>query len=239
MKKSNKWFLLLLVILTSLSIRAQENEKKESTWTLKMNMPQLVDLFSFPTVQLGAEKKINDYFSVNAEVGLQLYNDAYSDTDTIFLKARGFKANIEGRIYFIKLFKPGYQKAAGGFYCGLQAFYRHNQYTSSLEYYKEYEEEIEDRKEYVDYLGVKKTGYGLNVTLGFQKKVGNHFIFEPYLGIGGLNRIVKNSNREYNRYIHNLEDGLHFSEYYDFMDTSESSGWIVNFTMGFRLGYRL
>lgn len=85
-------------------MNAFSQELKEKDWILKVNTTQLIDVFSFPTIQLSAERKLKPYLSVNSEFGYQLY-EFKTEIDTIFLKPKGFKANLEFRCYFQKLFK--------------------------------------------------------------------------------------------------------------------------------------
>lgn len=94
-----KKLLFVLILMISNLILAQES--KENNWILKLNATQLVDAVSYPTLQISAERKINSYFSVNAEFGYQLYD--FSKADTILLKSKGFKSNLEGRVYLFKL----------------------------------------------------------------------------------------------------------------------------------------
>lgn len=65
-----KKLLSVLILFVSTLIFAQE--EKEKNWVVKFNTVQLLDLFSFPTVMVSAERKINPYFSINAEAGYQL-----------------------------------------------------------------------------------------------------------------------------------------------------------------------
>ena len=100
-------------------------ESKESNWILKLNATQLVDAVSYPTLQISAERKINPYFSVNAEFGYQLYD--FSKADTLLLKSKGFKTNLEGRVYLFKLLNSRIESKRNEFYVGLQLFYRENE----------------------------------------------------------------------------------------------------------------
>lgn len=235
-----KLLLTLVLIATTTAAVFSQEAKSESTWALKMNMPALVDIFTFPTVNIGVEKQINNYFSLGTEIGYQFY-DFKSLSDTIFLKPRGFKASVEGRIYIIKLLRPNYQKTAKGVFAGLQAFYRQNQYSSTISYHNEADEDLEGNEDipsYTDAFGVKKKAYGLNLVLGFQKPVGKHFLFEPSLSLGYQQRNIENTNQSYNYRIQTIE-GNDLIPLFSKLDTEEASGGAFNISFGFRLGYRL
>jgi hypothetical protein len=66
---------------------------KEKNWILKLNAMQLVDIFSYPTIQVSAERKINPYFSVNVEAGNQFFDfdERSIEKDTIFFKPKVLK----------------------------------------------------------------------------------------------------------------------------------------------------
>ena len=149
-----------------LSIFIYSQESKENNWAIKINAIQLSDFASFPTLQLSVERKINYYSSLNIEIGYQLYD--VSAADTIFLKPKGFKTNIEGRIYLQKLFNSRVKTKRNELYAGIQVFYRENQTNNFMRYVV-----IDpiNLNEYVDDFGVKKTAKGINLTFGDQISV--------------------------------------------------------------------
>lgn len=65
--------LLCLLLFLPLILQAQERPK-ESTWAIKLNVAQLIDVVTFPNVAFGVEKKINRYLSINGEFGYQFYD---------------------------------------------------------------------------------------------------------------------------------------------------------------------
>lgn len=222
--------LSLVLIFFSLLVFSQET--KEKNWTLKLNTTQLIDIFSFPTLQISAERKINPYFSVNAEIGSQLYD--FGKNDTIFLKPKGFKANIEGRVYLLKLLQSRVKSKRNELYVGLQLFYRENQNTSLVEFSPINEPD----KNYEDYFGMKKTAKGINLTVGYQMSITKRIIFEPFVGFGFLNRRIKNSDIEYDPTKDELV-GIDLAPLFQSLNLEESSGSFFNFCSGIRLGFRL
>ncbi|REH01239.1 hypothetical protein [Flavobacterium aquicola] len=229
-------FLLILFICSSISF--SQEIRKQSSWIIKTNPTALIDIFTFPTVQLAIEKKINDSFSIQTEVGYQFY-DMGSGIDTVSVKVGGFKINTEGRFYFCNYFKNDKTKKrnSDGLYTGIQVFYRENKYNESTSYYKS---EIDDYETYeddfVDNFGVIKKNYGANLIFGFQKQF-YRFIIEPYFQLGCMNRKVKNIDREFNEDLGHIENnGNH--DFFGYYSKEESSGIDVNLGIGFRIGYR-
>lgn len=225
-----KKLLTILILTISNLIFAQES--KESNWILKLNATQLVDAVSYPTLQISAERKINPYFSVNAEFGYQLYD--FSKADTILLKSKGFKANLEGRVYLFKLLNSRIESKQNEFYVGLQVFYRENEGTNSVDFSPKNDE----TKFYTDNFGTKRTAKGFNITFGNQISVSKKIILEPYLGLGMMNRKINNSDIEYDE-IKDTRNGTGLKPLFQKINLEESSGNVFNFCFGLRVGYRL
>ena len=227
--------LSLITLLFCFTSSFSQEEKDERSYILKLNTTAFVDGFSFPTVQLALERKFNNSFSIQGEFGLQLY-ELGSSVDTVSLDAKGFKAMGEGRFYFLNYYKKDKSKkrVSDGVYAGLQLFYRENQFSRNTSYYIE---GSENEELYKDNFGVKKKIFGANLALGFQKQFG-HFLLEPYVYVGIMNRDIKNFDRSYNPELGHVEDnGPH--DFFGDTDMKESSGYKANFSFGLRLGYRL
>ena len=220
------------IIILMLSMNAFSQELKEKDWILKLNATQLIDIFSYPTLQISVERKINPYFSINAEVGYQIYD--FYQKDTIFLKPKGFKTNIEGRIYPLKLINSRIKSNRGELYVGLQFFYRENQNTNVVEYFPKNDE----TKFFRDYFGTKRTAKGINLTFGYQITASKKIVLEPFVGFGILNRRIKNSDIQYNK-IKDERVGTGLVPLVQGLNLEESSGSLFNFCTGFRIGYRL
>ncbi len=226
---------LLTILILGFSTIIYSQESKESNWALKLNATQLVDSFSFPTLQISAERKINPYFSINAEFGYQLYD--LNKPDSIILKSKGFKTNLEGRVYLFKLIHSRTESKRNEFYIGLQLFYRENQTTDYLDYRpinNESEEYVANR----DYFGVKRQAKGFNITFGNQISVSQKLILEPFIGLGMVNRKIQNSNIEYDSAKDDIV-GNGLVPFFRRLNLEESSGNLFNFCLGFRIGLRL
>lgn len=215
-----------------LSMNVFSQEMKDDQWVLKLNATQFIDIFSYPTLQVSAERKINPYFSVNAEIGYQLYD--FHQNDTIFLKPKGFKANIEGRIYLLKLINSRIHSNGDELFLGLQLFYRENQSTNVVEYSPKTNETIS----YRDFFGTKRKAKGFNITLGYQISASKKIVLEPFVGFGMLNRNIKNSDIQYDK-TKDERGGTDLVPLFQRLNLEESSGNLLNFSTGFRIGYRL
>ncbi|MFT3796375.1 DUF3575 domain-containing protein [Flavobacterium sp.] len=222
-------FLLIPTALLAQEITPKPETSNEHSWAIKFNPLQAVDVFAFPTLTIGVEKRINRWFSLNAEAGYQCYK-IEDDPKIVIYKQRGFKVNVEARSYVISMLNPNATKKASGLFVGLQPFLRRNQYTADDARYLPENHEIK----FVDVFGVRKTSYGLNVSVGYQKAT-RHFIFEPYFAAGYMYRDIKNSGSgTYN------DNSVYIQEYEEFnvsYDDSEESGHTGNLTLGIRFGY--
>ena len=217
----------LIILLLSLPTCLYAQEADDRKWALKLNAAKLIDFLSFPTIQVSAERKINPWVSINADLGLQIYG--IDKPDTVFVKSKGFKANIEGRVYLPKLIKRRTIAKREEIYVGLQFFYNQNQATKSISYYP-----VNDRtKRYIDNFGAKIIAKGVNFIFGFQASKGR-LVLEPYAGLGLTIRNVKNNNIEYDETKHKLDGNPYFEPF----SLEESSGTSTNVTIGFRIGYR-
>lgn len=223
---------LLFVLIPMISTLIFAQESKESNWILKLNATQLVDVVSYPTLQISVERKINPYFSVNAEFGYQLYD--FSKTDTLLLKSKGFKTNLEGRVYLFKLLNSRIESKRNEFYVGLQLFYRENEGTNSVDF----SPKSDETKFYTDNFRTKRTAKGFNITFGNQISMSKKIILEPYIGLGLMNRKINNSDIEYDE-IKDIRNGTGLKPLFQKLNLEESSGNIFNFCFGLRVGYRL
>jgi hypothetical protein len=228
-----KNFIAIIILMFSMNSFSQE--LKEKNWILKVNTTQLIDAFSFPTVQISVERKLKPYLSVNAEFGYQLY-EFKTEIDTTVLKPKGFKANIELRCYFQKLLKSRNISNRNELFVGIQIFYRQNQKSNSLEY-RRIDNEVNPIY-FDDNFGVKKSAKGINLTFGDQISISKKIILEPYIVIGYMDRKIENFELEYNKekHIADRNDGIPILVRYDIEDESKQN---VNFGFGLRIGYKL
>ncbi len=228
-------YLIVLLFLSCLNSISQNKSNDDKKWIIKLDAFQIVDAFSFPTLSISIERKLNNWSSIGAEVGYQVYK-VPSYVDTIFVHQDGFKANVEGRIYFLKLLnkKKEYRHQP---FLGLQAFYRQNQKSNSVTY-RHISDPDDQRIYYNDDFGVEKRVKGINLMLGYQFVTGRWLILEPFLGIGVMDRKLKNIGLQYdeNKHISDRNDGMPIMVGFDIADKDSETE--INFRMGFKLGYR-
>lgn len=222
--------LSFLILFVSTLIFAQE--AKEGKWVLKLNAVQLLDMFSYPTLQISAERKISPYFSINAEIGYQLYD--LSKADTILLKARGFKTNLEGRLYLFKLLNKRTESKRNEIYVGLQLFHRENQNTNIVSYSLTDDSTVGATENF----GTKRKATGVNITLGNQISLTKKLVLEPFVALGLMKRNIVNTDLEYDKTKHKVV-GTDIEPLFKRLNLEESSGNVFNFCFGLRIGYRL
>ncbi|MGX7668269.1 hypothetical protein [Flavobacterium pedocola] len=236
-----KLLFFILFVFVTFSTSAQTEDTKPKNWIVKWNTTAAVDVFSFPTIQFAAERKLNNYFSVQTELGVQLY-DLGKKTDTISVNTSGYRVITEGRFYFYDYFKKKKaddsntaKEKPTGIYTGIQVFYRRNSYNYDQSYYRNESDYDTATNMQTDELGVNKEVYGINLCFGYQMSVQN-FVLEPYMYVGGLKRNIKNFDRKYDTNLgHIPKDNIHYFG----KDLEEMSGTDGNFSIGFRVGYRL
>ncbi len=216
-----------MLSISSLAV-AQTTDFK-SYWIINWNVTNLADVFTFPTLQFSAEKRISDKFSLSAGIGYQLYD--IHETDTVFLKPRGFKTYIEARYYIIDKIPFDLPHYFDGLYVGLQPFFRKNQYSTGISFYSSPDSFL--RK--TDNIGVIKNVMGINGILGWQLQVNGRFYVDFYGGMGYMYRKVKNTNRQFNEDKGDYLLGSLFQSY----DLSNTNWHSVSFTIGFKAGVRL
>jgi hypothetical protein len=235
-----KKILLLLVVLFNIITTFAQTEQLqpvEKKWIVKWNNTAAIDAFSFPTVQFAVERKINSYFSVQTEAGIQAYSFRNS-ADTLSVSDSGFKVMAEGRFYLFNYLKKDKTKRrkSDGVYTGIQFFYRKNSYNERLDYFRD-EISYDNHENMIsDDFGIKKEVYGINLCLGYQIPIHN-FVLEPYVYIGGFKRNIKNFNRDYDESLGHIEkDDPH--PWVVTHDKKEKSGSGENFSLGLRIGYK-
>ena len=219
---------ILIILMVNLGYSQQQNEN----WILKINTIQLIDIFSFPTLQISAEKKISPYCSLNGEFGYQLYD--FKSTDTLFLKPKGFKCNLEFRLYISKYISKRTKSRESEFYLGIQTFYRQNQSTNSVSY----SPKIDDSKYFTDTFGTLREVKGLNLIIGWQISISKKLIIEPFLGLGFQSKKIINTNIEYDS-EKDIRGGTDLQPLFIGLNLAESSGSKFNFCNGLKLGYKL
>jgi hypothetical protein len=226
-------FKIIIFFLFISSLSFAQKIQNRSTWILKGNFTSLIDVVTFPTVQLSFEKKLSRFISIGSEAGYQLYS--FRHPDTTFLSPKGFKFNLEFRYYIPKFSKAiGINPTLEGIYLGLRPFYRQNQYTAYIPFQTKFDSiNINE-----DNFGVKNKTYGIFCMLGFQRSISDRLIFDFYSGLGIMKRKIENTDLQYNKDSGDHSRGTDLMQFVDKLNLNESSGIWGDITVGFRIGYK-
>ena len=225
--------LYLLLFLLPLMGISQEYVKPNS-FIIKTNLTSTIDVFSFPTINISAEKRVAHNVSIAGEFGYQFYG--VRKVDTAFITPNGYKANIECRFYH--LFTNDVRKinTLTGGYLGINFFYRSNENNLELSYYPG----SNGGNIKKDCLWASRNIYGSNVVLGYQGRIMPGIVIDSYVGLGIMNRTSVNHNREYN----SVTDSLYIPVDYvmspvEKANLTENNGWKVSLTFGMRIGIKI
>jgi Protein of unknown function (DUF3575) len=228
-----RYKLLLVLFLGIPNLLTAQMNYGRSTWFIKANATSMIDIFTFPTVQLSVEKQFTDYISLSAEGGYQFYN--FHHSEATFYTPRGFRANIEFRYYLSEMRNSRLSDKLGRTYLGLRPFYSQNQFNTSISY-----KLSADSPRWIDDdFGVKNQTYGVNCIIGFQKSLSEKILIDLYAGAGIMDRNVTNTGIQYIEDAGYLLAGTEFIKYFKKLNLSESSGIRVNFLFGLRMGFKL
>jgi hypothetical protein len=226
-----KKFIILLFGISNI-ISAQINYSN-SSWYIKGSASSLIDIFTFPTVQLSVEKQLSDYISVCAEGGYQLYT--FSRADTSFLNPTGFKANLELRYYLSKFITTRLSNKLGRPYAAIRPFYWQTQYNASISYKTKQDSPVWSDDDF----GVKNKSWGVDFIIGFQKSITERLIIDLHTGVGIMYRTVINEDIQYVKDSGYLLAGTDLIKYFKGLSLAESSGLRGVPLFGFRLGYTI
>lgn len=134
-------FIALLSYVFNFHINAQTKSMYPApVWALKWNPLALID-FSTPAIQLGAERRLGNKFSINAEAGylMNFNNRAFVGIDS----RKGTRVRVEGRYYW-----DSFMNEEASTFIGFATVYRYtnevrrslierfnNAYTEALDYH--------------------------------------------------------------------------------------------------------
>lgn len=222
---------ILLVLLPVCSFAQQKDNAPNSY--LKFNLLSVIDVLSFPTLQLSYERNISNNFSISAELGYQIYNARHSDTP--FILPKGYKANVELRYYgwLNKLFARSGGSELKNVYAGVNFFTRNNQYNYQLSY-----TQSADTTRMKDCIWVDKQIFGFNLVLGYQSMLTKRIVLDAYASLGIMQVNIKNYERNFSKSTDKLQ-GVDLGPLFQSMNLSEYTGLSPNINFGMRLGIKL
>jgi hypothetical protein len=196
---------------------------------LKFNTLALIDDVSFPAIQAGLETKLSEKWSWFNEAGIKYRRSLSESSDTIFTGTGGFKLKSELRHYLRNNVVPF------GLYAGFNLFYTNDKHHTSVVYTRP--NETIDRE---DIFAVRKQVYGFNFLAGAQKLWRSGLVTDFYAGVGLRYRDYVVSHLEYNPRV----DSVHSGPDYNFgaerinSEAEDRDGFMANFTIGLRMGFR-
>lgn len=227
---------IILIAFTSLRGYAQHK-----IVTLKFAPLALIDDISFPTIQAGIEYHFAERVSWYSEAGIKYRRTVYDkDWDTSFVSAGGFKLKTELRYYldrnpFFILNGGRYQNFAE-LYLGINLFYASDAHNNGVHYYTQ-----NGSPELTDVFGVNKTVYGSNAVIGVQKFLSKRIGVDGYAGLGIKFRHIETSHKEFIYGVDQWITPIDWNIQTDITQAEVKGGNSItgNFTLGFRLCYRL
>lgn len=193
-----------------------------------------IDFFSQPKISLGIEYFPLDNLSFSAEYATVYTERIGSSSQLEFYKNKGREFRYELKYYnLISILRnPKVNE-----YIGLEARFIRYQYNKKLQYYRS----AEDISYFVDeHIAVQKSLNIFNIKYGLNFPIGNHMFLDLYSGLGIRNKKFKNPNIKYNPQTDYLvDDDNHYFSINDNYLEGVDDGKLLNFSLGFKFGFKL
>jgi hypothetical protein len=223
--------ILIIILLALFSLSACSQSEKV---LIKFCPLTILDL-NEPTIQGGIELKVSNKITWYNEFGIKIghsLSDSY--TDTAFVKSNGFKVKSEIRYYYKNKDKFTFD----GNYFAANIFFIHDLHNRAITYSQSQSTDTSTR---TDDFGVKKNVYGINFVYGQQTAISKRFYIDVYGGLGLRLRNISTINEEYNKNTDIIQDPIDpkIWEIGETADANAGFSILPNFTLGFRLCYRL
>jgi hypothetical protein len=227
-------FSLLSALLMGFSLTTFSQYEKQN---IKISPLSLVDDVSFPAIQAGYEKSLSERFSIYNEAGIRYRRSFLENADTSFINGFGFRVKSEVRYYMPKSFGyEGIKTVLNGLYMAANVFYKRDSHNSSISYHPGEDSLLVTNDDFA----VRKNVIGVNLLIGLQKKLVNHFCFDIYFGLGYRIRFINDSHLEFDPKIDRLikPEGYDIKAMMNNVDVKNGTSYSPSITMGLRLGYR-
>ena len=226
--------LLFIITLLILCISCFSQSKKlNHTSSLKINLTDFINSFSFISFDMSFEKKISKRMSIQTELGIPIYRfnlQGYYSTnvDTSFGRNQGVKSNIEIRHYRLK---ENADKNTN-LYLAMNFSFALYQTNIKIDY------SVDSLTTNQDCFYMKRNEFGITPITGF-KTSHKRLTLEMFIGLGFINNQIRNQFREYNNVSNKLTNQRH--NIFGIGDTnfSEHSGWRIIPRTGIRFGFYL
>ena len=211
------------------------NPFKQHTTFVYTSPLMAIDVFNQPKFSLGIEYFPLDNLSFSAEYATVFTERHNASSRLEFYKNKGREFRYELKYYNLTtiLRNPKVNE-----YIGLEARFVRYQYNKNIQYYRSNEE----ISYYVNEpIAVQKSLNIFNIKYGFNFPIGKHMFLDLYSGFGIRNKTFKNPNRSYNPEIDQLLDND--NHYFSFNNNNYLEGIdnqkLLNFSLGFKLGFKL
>lgn len=205
----------------------------KNKWLVYTSPIQLLDFLSIPMVNLGTEYFIADNFSLSAEYGIKIADNFAPRNDVIILKDKAINYRFETKFYNLINFTDNVHSNE---YIGLELRKIKSQYNDKLEY--GFKNNSTDGNFIKDDFGTKKDVTIINIKYGRLVPMGNKFYLDLYYGLGARIKKYEHVSLEYDTNIHQIHDIDDFPDF-DFRSFKNNKTFLLNFSLGFKLGIKL
>jgi hypothetical protein len=226
-----KLFFLLFLVPAFANAQRDSLRGPDINMAVKVNLASPIDVFNFPTLNIGIEHRVSDRVSIDIEGGYSFYR--FHKTDTVFVKNKGYVFSGGFRIYRPFNWRDPVNPSLTGFYTGLNFFYRSENHNSAVEY-KNPDDSVSVR----DYFWMEKSAAGLDLIAGYQKSFYGRIIFDIYFGIGILERSVRFHELQYEpENGDEIVQSTYIDSFFASRDLDTKSGTGLSLSFGVRVGF--
>jgi len=207
----------LFILFFSVSGFSQDSAQYDKL-VLKINPLSVIDIGSFPTIQLGVEARLThrlalefDYaHSYISHIGKDIYN------------LKGYKSSLELRRYFNQ--RPNKRN----YYLALRVFFSERSYTDKGTL-NVWGDTLDNDSTYEAAYHVRKTVFTSSLIAGYERHFSKRFSFDLFVGLGYRGRRVFKSYPHENMHAH-IDSGFYiFNENWD----------LYNLVLGIKFGFKL
>ena len=180
--------LLFLCVLLAGSTFAQDTlapnklQPNYSYHILKLPLANFLDLNS-PNLQVGIEQRLDKHNSIQLLAGFSVDPNLINAQRNWYSVFNGYRIKGEYRRYFHIRKRTSFYLAADLFYTAYST-YTYDSFTSAA-----------TGAGYIEHFTLRKKMFGSDVKWGVQKQVGQHFMFETFVGLGYKYKIATQTGR--------------------------------------------
>lgn len=222
--------------------RKKVNSIKKKQFFIYTTPLKSIDFLSFPKITLGGEYFIKENVSISYEYGygVNLKSRKYfTKEENLLVNESGNMYRFENKWYNI----INYTKNAHlNEYISLEFKQTNRQFNDILEYFNkedinQIDLDIYELDEIRDVFFTKKRVSVINLKYGVLVPIANKFYFDFYSGFGIRIKQVNDFEKDFNSEIHEFYDIDDFPDF-DFFSFFDENGTHLNFSLGFKFGYK-